>query len=286
LLKRSESVGGFQRTLGAAASLSGVALHSGRMANARIDPAGPNTGIVFRTADGEGGSVEIPADLDHAGEDPRNTSLVAGDCRIAMVEHFLAALYGLGIDNAVVSIEGGEAPIMDGSCAPIIEAIDAVGVTESDEPGRGVGLRQPVFVSDGASHAVAVPCDSLRITVATSFREPVGRSVVDVDVSPGSFRRELSAARTPGFVEEWDALKAAGLARGATKDNVLVVLEQEFGVAPRWADEVCRHKALDLLGDLALLGGRLRAAVTTVLGGHGLNRALVREMQGMVISVE
>ena len=152
--------------------------------------------------------------------------------------------------------------------------------------GESPRIARPVYVSVGQSHALAVPGDELRLSVGTEFRTPVGRSVVDLVLDPESFRSELAAARTPGFVEEWMALKGAGLALGASEENVLVVLENGFGVPPRWPDEVGRHKALDLVGDLALLGVRLHACVATVMGGHALNRALVREIQGTVSLVE
>lgn len=266
--------------------LTGVALHSGADAVAEILPAPPGTGVVFRVTACAGQWVDIPADLSHAGESPRSTCLSLGDCRVDMVEHFLAALYGMGIDNAVVVVSGGEPPGLDGSCRPLVDAIGQVGVEESPTPRRELRLARPVYVSVGQSHALAVPGDELRLSVGTEFRTPVGRSVVDLVLDPESFRSELAAARTPGFVEEWMALKGAGLALGASEENVLVVLENGFGVPPRWPDEVGRHKALDLVGDLALLGVRLHACVATVMGGHALNRALVREIQGTVSLVE
>lgn len=275
-----------QRTLRGPVRLTGVALHSGADAVAEVLPAPPGTGVVFRVPGRGGHCTDIPADLAHAGESPRSTSLVEDDHRVDTVEHFLAALYGMGIDNALVVVSGGEPPVLDGSCQPLVDAISQVGVEESPARRRELRLSRPVYVSAGSSHAMAVPGEGLRLSVGTEFRRPVGRSAVDLVLDPESFRSELAAARTPGFVDEWKALKRAGLALGASEENVLVVLEDGYGVPPRWPDEVGRHKTLDLVGDLALLGARLHACVTTVMGGHALNRALVREIQGTVSLVE
>ncbi len=275
-----------QRTLRGPVRLTGVALHSGVDAAAEVLPAPPGTGVVFRVPGRGAQWVDIPASLAHAGESPRSTSLIQDGHRVDMVEHFLAALYGMGIDNAFVVVTGGEPPALDGSCQPLVDAISEVGVEESAAPRRELRLDRPVYVAAGSSHAMAVPGEGLRLSVGTDFRPPVGRSAVDLVLDPESFRSELAAARTPGFIDEWNALKGAGLALGASEDNVLVVLEDDFGVPPRWPDEVGRHKALDLVGDLALLGARLHACVITMMGGHALNRALVREIQGTVSLVE
>lgn len=237
---------------------------------------------MFRTWPCGGQSMDIPATIAFARDSARSTGIERDGVILDTVEHILAALYGLGIDNTVVTCDGPELPILDGSACCVVESLEAAGIEEQDAPARVCVLREPVFVSLGEAHAMAVPSDCLRITVASEFRAPVGRSCIRVVVDPTTFKRELAGARTPGFIEEWQPLKDAGLVKGADRTNVLLVLESDFGVTPRWPDEAGRHKALDLVGDLALIGARLKADVTTVFGGHGLNRKLVRTLQGLV----
>jgi UDP-3-O-acyl N-acetylglucosamine deacetylase len=249
-----------------------VGLHSGRDVSVVVQPADSGHGIVFELDGGH-----IAAGLDAVCESVRCTSLRNGRVRVDTVEHLMAGLWAGGVDNAVVQVVGGEVPGLDGSALAVINTVGEAGLRElSGAARRVIAPRRPVYVEHDDARGVALPCDRLRLTVAVRFPEPVGEQIVDFEDARAAFADHIAPARTPGFIEEWDKLRALGLALGASADNVLPIFPDRYGATERVPSEVATHKALDLIGDLALLGGDLQAHVITCRGGHALNHALGR----------
>ncbi len=266
---------GKQTTLRSRTAISGIGVHSGSPATLALLPAEANTGIVF-VRDGR----RIRADV--RAVTATEFATVIGDAKgplCSTSEHVLAALAGLGVDNAVVEIDGPEVPIMDGSAAPFVEAIDAAGIVTLAAPRRFIKVLRPVRVTHGDAYGELRPhAQGFRLEVEIDFDHPlIGRQVAALDVDADSFRRELSRARTFGFMRDVTKLWSAGYALGASFDNTLVVSEDRVlnpeGV--RFADEFARHKALDALGDLALAGAPLLGVYRSRRGGHKLNHAVL-----------
>lgn len=255
--------------------VEGVGLHTGAHCRLVMRPAPADTGIVFEAAK-EGSVLRIPAALEWAVRGERCTGLERCGARVETVEHLLAALAEVGIDNARVELAGPECPALDGSAEPYVEAIDRAGREWLEAVRRERSLGHLVWVAEGDSWLMATPAQERRITVGIDFPR-LGRQVVDLALDPEVFRRELSPARTPAFEEEVESLMARGLGRGGSLENVVVVTREGALREPRFADEVARHKALDLLGDLSL-AGRVRAHVWAIRPGHGVNLELARKM--------
>lgn len=272
----------WQATLAAPVRFSGVGVHSGRPATAVIHPAAPHHGISFlrRGADGVGG-VEIAGSFRAVTASELCT--VVGDpaSGIATVEHVMAALRGLGIDNAVVEVDGAEMPIMDGSAEDFVRAIDAVGIMPQAAPRRVVKVLEPVRVTRGASTAELLPHDGFRLEIEIDFATPlIGRQAFRGELSRETFRRDLARARTFGFMRDVENLWASGFALGASLDNTIVVGEDSV-VNPeglRYADEFARHKALDAVGDLALAGLPIEGLYRAKRPGHKLNLAMLEAL--------
>ncbi len=270
-----------QQTLAAEAEFEGIGLHTGATARVRFRPAPAGSGIRFRRVDLDG-EPEIPADLDHVSSTDRGTSLAAGEAVVRTVEHLLAAVAALGIDNLRVDVSGPEIPIGDGSFRPFYDVLARAGTEAQDENARVIALEQPVTaeVKSGASY-VAAPAPAYRVSATIDFPHPVvGRQFASFDIAPEVFDRELAGARTFGFVKEAEALRARGLALGASLENA-VVLDDE-GVASgelRYPDEFVRHKIGDVVGDLALLGARVVAHVVADRPSHEGNVALARAIR-------
>ena len=269
-----------QRTLAGAATLEGAGVHSGEAATLALRPADPGAGIRFRRVD-LAGKPEIPADLDHVVSTELGTRLGAGEATVMTVEHVLAALAGQAIDNALLELSGPEPPIRDGSFKDYVDAVRRAGVVEQDEPARVLQLKEPLAVScDGGASYVAAPAEEFRLSATIQFAHPViGRQYASFEIDPETFARELAPARTFGFRADAEALLARGLARGASLDNTVVlddegVLNEEL----RFPDEFVRHKTGDVIGDLALLGARLRGHVIAERPSHQGNVALARAL--------
>ena len=269
-----------QRTLAGAVTLDGAGVHSGQPATLTLKPSDADAGIRFLRVDLPG-RPEIPADLDHVVSTELGTRLGSGDVTVQTVEHVLAALAGQAVDNAVLELSGPEPPIRDGSFKDFVDAIIGVGVVEQDQPARVLRISDPVSVrcKSGASYVVA-PSDDLRLSATIQFTHPViGRQFGSFEITPDAFANELAAARTFGFRADAEALLARGLAQGASLANTVVL--DDAGVLNdglRFPDEFVRHKAGDVVGDLALLGARLHGHVVAERPSHQGNVALARAL--------
>ena len=269
-----------QTTLRDQIAVTGVGVHSGIPVTLTLHPADADTGIVFARTDANGREREVCAD--YRSVTATELATVLGDASgvlCSTAEHVLAALRGLGVDNAVVELDGPEVPIMDGSAAPFVAAIDQGGVAVTNVPRRYIEVRKPVRVAKGESWGELRPyAHGFRVEIEIAFDNPlIGRQSIATDVEPDHFRRELSRARTFGFMKDVSALWSAGKALGAGFENTVVISENRV-LNPeglRYPDEFVRHKALDAVGDLALAGAPLLGAYRSMRGGHKLNHAVL-----------
>jgi UDP-3-O-[3-hydroxymyristoyl] N-acetylglucosamine deacetylase / 3-hydroxyacyl-[acyl-carrier-protein] dehydratase len=267
-----------QQTIGTEAEFEGVGLHTGTIVRMRFLPAEPGTGIRFRRSDLTG-SADVSADLQHVAATDRNTALGAGETRVATVEHVLAAVVACEIDNLIIEVNGPEVPIADGSFAPFFELLRGAGTRTQGVAARVLELKETVRASGpaGASY-VAVPDDAFRVAATIEFDHPlIRRQFGAYLVTPDEFGREIGRARTFGFLRDAEALRERGLVQGVSFDNAVIL--DESGVASgelRWPDEFVRHKAGDIIGDLALIGKRLRAQIIANRPSHAGNIEIAR----------
>lgn len=271
-----------QRTLNNMIRATGVGLHTGEKVYLTLHPAPVNTGIIFRRTDLDP-VVEIHAKAENVGETTLSTTLVNGDVKVSTVEHLLSAMAGLGIDNAIIDVTAPEVPIMDGSAGPFVFLLQSAGIREQEEPKRFIRILKPVTVTDGHKSASLRPFNGFKVTFSIDFDHPVfhNRTLkAEVDFSTTSFVKEVSRARTFGFMHEIEYLRSMGLARGGSMDNAIVVDEyqvlNEDGL--RYEDEFVKHKILDAIGDLYLLGNSLIGEFVAHKSGHGLNNASLRQL--------
>jgi UDP-3-O-[3-hydroxymyristoyl] N-acetylglucosamine deacetylase len=271
-----------QRTLKNVIRGTGVGLHTGEKVYLTLRPAAPNAGIVFRRVDLPE-SVIIEARPENVGETTLSTTLVKGDVKISTVEHLLSAFAGLGIDNAYVDVSAPEVPIMDGSAGPFVFLIQSAGVEEQNAPKRFIRIKRKLRVEDGDKWACFEPYEGFKVTFTIDFEHPAFRKDVQtasIDFSSTSFVKEVSRARTFGFMRDIEALRKRRLALGGSMDNAIVVdnyrVLNEDGL--RYADEFVKHKILDAIGDLYLLGHSLIGSFTGHKSGHGLNNRLLMEL--------
>lgn len=270
----------YQHTLRNSALFAGIGVHTGAYTRVSVKPAAVDTGIVFVRTDITDRDNVVPA----RGEAVCKTQLgtVIGNATgvtVATIEHLMAALVMLGVDNAVVELDGPEVPIMDGSSAPFVRVIDRVGVRPQDAARAYIEILDTIEVIEGERRASLRPADSLEVAFEIAFDSAaIGRQSVDLVMDEQAFRDELADCRTFGFLSDVEALRAMGLARGGDMGNC-VVIDGDKVMNPeglRRPDEFVRHKALDAIGDLYLLGAPLLGRFEGVLAGHGLNNALVR----------
>ncbi|HKT53269.1 MAG TPA: UDP-3-O-acyl-N-acetylglucosamine deacetylase [Caulobacteraceae bacterium] len=273
------SFSAFQHTLAAPAIFAGVGLHCGRHIRCAILPAPSGAGISFIRTDIEGDNRIEASALSvvqtHLGTVIGN----AAGASVSTVEHLMSALAALGVDNAVVEVDGPEAPIMDGSAEPFVRTLDHAGLRRQDAPRRYIEIMSPIEVCEGGKRAALLPADGFEMSVEIDFPSAaIGRQRIDLALDEATFRTELSHSRTFGFLHEVEALRAAGLARGGSLENCLVIDGDELVNAEgaRTPDEFVRHKALDVLGDLYLLGAPLIGRFEAVAPGHTINNALAR----------
>ena len=275
-------IGARQTTLASEISLTGTGVHSGAPVSITLCPADGDAGIRFLLFNGDAEGTEIAAD-------PRSVTgvtlcTVLGDgngASIATVEHLLAALSGLGVDNALIEIDSSEVPIMDGSASRFVEAIDEAGLAELETPRRFLKVLKRIAVEDAGAFGELTPNNGFHIDVEIDFDSPlIGSQRIEIDVNPGSFRRELSRARTFGFMKDVERLWAAGLALGASLENTVAIGDDRVinreGV--RFTDEFVRHKALDAVGDLALAGAPILGSFRSYRGGHRLNALVLKAL--------
>jgi UDP-3-O-[3-hydroxymyristoyl] N-acetylglucosamine deacetylase len=275
-------IGARQTTLAGDVLLTGTGVHSGAPVSISLCPADGDTGLRFLISNGYTDGIEIVADQQWVRGVTLSTVLGDGNgASVATVEHVLAALRGLGVDNALIEIDGAEVPIMDGSAAPFVRAIDEIGLTELNAPRRFLKVLKPICVEDGGAVGELMPHNGFRLDVEIDFETKlIGKQKFEMDVNPGSFRREIARARTFGFMRDVEQLWAAGLALGASLENTVVIGDDRIinREGLRYADEFVRHKALDAVGDLALAGAPILGAYRSQRGGHRLNALVLKAL--------
>lgn len=271
-----------QRTLKNEIRATGVGLHTGKKVVLTLRPAPIDTGIVFRRIDLDP-VVEIQAKPENVGDTTLSTSLVAGGVRVATVEHLLSAMAGLGIDNAYVELSADEVPIMDGSAGPFVFLIQSAGIQEQNAAKRFIRIKKEVTVRDGDKTASFYPFNGFKVAFEIDFDHPVFRDrkmSACVDFSSTSFVKEVSRARTFGFMHEIEQLRSRGLAKGGSVNNAIVIdkfrIMNEDGL--RYEDEFVKHKILDAIGDLYLLGYSLIGEFRAFKSGHALNNQSIRQL--------
>jgi len=271
-----------QRTLKNVIRATGVGLHTGEKVYLTLRPAAPDTGIVFRRVD-LAEPVDIPAKAENVGDTRLSTTLERDGVRISTVEHLLSAFAGLGVDNAYVDVSAPEVPIMDGSAGPFVFLIQSAGMQEQSAPKRYIRILKPIEVRDGDKVARFDPFEGFKVRFGIDFDHPAinGRSnEVEMDFSSTSFVKEVSRARTFGFLRDIETLRENGLALGGSMENAIVVddfrILNEDGL--RYDDEFVKHKILDAIGDLYLLGHSLIGAFSGYKSGHALNNRLLKTL--------
>jgi UDP-3-O-[3-hydroxymyristoyl] N-acetylglucosamine deacetylase len=271
-----------QRTLKNTIRAAGVGLHTGKKIHMTVCPAPPNTGIVFRRTD-LAGAPDIPAFAENVGETRLGTTLVQGEAKISTVEHLLSAFAGLGIDNARIEVNAPEVPIMDGSAGPFVFLLQSAGIAEQNAPKRFVRVRRTVQVQQGDKWARFDPHDGFRVNFEIEFDHPIFKrhsQKATMDFSTTTYLREVSRARTFGFMRDLETMRKHNLALGGNLDNAIVLDDSkvlnEGGL--RSEDEFVKHKILDAIGDLYLLGHSLIGEYTAFKSGHDLNNKLLRAL--------
>jgi len=271
-----------QRTLKNVIRATGVGLHTGKKVFLTLRPASANTGIIFRRVDLDP-AVEIPAKPKYVGDTSLSTTLVKDNIRISTVEHLLSALAGFGIDNAFVDLTADEVPIMDGSAGPFVFLIQSAGIKEQNFAKKFLRIKEKVRVEKDEKWAMFEPFDGFKVGFSIEFDHPVfnhNNCHAEIDFSTTSFVKEVSRARTFGFMRDVELLRRRNLVLGGSLDNAVVVddykILNEDGL--RYADECVKHKILDAIGDLYLLGHSLIGAFKGHKSGHTLNNTLIREL--------
>ena len=265
----------FETTLRRPAEASGVGLHSGVPVRIRILPAPISTGIVFLRTDLD--NFAVPASWRHVARVSYATSLMRQGVLISTTEHLLSVFYSMGIDNAYIEIDNLEVPILDGSGLPFVRLIEEAGIRQYRRKRRYLRIRRPISVEDKGKRISILPAESFQLTCETNYPHPVGRHALEMEVTPEHFAREIAFARTFGWEQDLDQMRNMGLIRGASLENAVCFTRDgvmnDGGL--RAPDECCRHKALDLIGDLALLGRPLLGHVIAERAGHAMHAALV-----------
>ncbi|HEY0664071.1 MAG TPA: UDP-3-O-acyl-N-acetylglucosamine deacetylase [Thiobacillaceae bacterium] len=271
-----------QRTIKNVIRATGIGLHTGDKIYLTVRPAPVDSGIVFRRTDLPA-TPAIKATADAVGETTMSTTLVAGDIKVSTIEHLMSAFAGLGVDNAIVELSGPEVPIMDGSAGPFVFLLQSAGIAEQAAAKKFIRVKRPVTVEEGDKSATFVPYDGFKVTFTIHFDHPVFRNrnqTASVDFSTTSFVKEVSRARTFGFMREIEYLRSKNLALGGSLENAIVVddyrILNEDGL--RYEDEFVKHKILDAIGDLYLLGHSVIGEYIGHKSGHALNNRLLRAL--------
>jgi len=279
-----------QRTLKSLITASGVGLHTGQKVTIKLRPAPADTGIVFRRID-LASPLDIPARADLVGDTRLSSCLIKDGERVSTVEHLMSALAGLGVDNAYVDLDAAEMPIMDGSASPFVLLIQQAGIEEQAAPKQFLRVKRRVEVKEGDKWARLDPHEGYSLSFSIEFRHPVierTTQAVTVDFAETSYLKEIARARTFGFMHEVEDLRDSGLALGGGLENAVVLDEYRVlnSEGLRFADEFIRHKLLDAIGDLYLLGKPLLAAYSAHKSGHALNNRLLREVLADATALE
>lgn len=271
-----------QKSIKDIVSFAGVGLHSGNNVNVRILPAAEDTGILFVRTDVPG-SVAIQANVSNVVATNYATSLGVNGVKVSTVEHILAAFYGLGVDNAVVELDGSELPALDGSAELLVSMIEGVGVVELDSPRKYLVIKEPIKVTDGDKHLLLLPTSGkgLEIDYSIDFSHPIlSKQTYRCRLTGELFKNEIASARTFGFLRDVEMLRANGLAKGGSLSNAVVIGETEVlnegGL--RYPDEFVRHKVLDLMGDISLVGSPVVGYLIANRSGHTLNTKLANKI--------
>ncbi|MHA6643084.1 UDP-3-O-acyl-N-acetylglucosamine deacetylase [Mesorhizobium sp. A623] len=273
----------YQTTLKSRVTLTGIGVHSGKQVSAHFLPADADTGVVFHVIDDKGAEHVFHALVSEVGATDLCTMLgdPAGQ-HVATVEHLMASLFGYGIDNVVVEIEGGEVPILDGSAEGFVDAFDQAGIEQLAVKRRYIRVTKPVRIENGASWAEFRPYSGTRFEVEIDFESPaIGRQLFASDMNADVFRRDIARSRTFGFMKDVERLWAAGYALGSSLENSVVIGHDNRVInmeGLRFPDEFVRHKTLDAMGDLALAGARFIGCFRSYRGGHRLNAAALRRL--------
>ena len=268
-----------QKTLKTVIGCSGIGLHTGARVSMTLRPGTPGSGIVFQRTDLSGDAALVPASWRHVVDTRLCTALSnAQGTRIGTIEHLMAALYGCGIDNAIVEIDGPEIPVMDGSAAPFVFLIECAGTVEQAAIRQGIEICREISVIEDDCHVSIAPAAGFSVNFEIDFGDnAIACQSCEIDLADGVFKSDLARARTFGFVQDIDRLQAAGLARGGSLDNAVVIsgnrILNDDGL--RYDDEFVRHKMLDCIGDLYLAGAPLIGQVTAVRSGHRHNHSLL-----------
>lgn len=269
-----------QKTLRGTMEFAGIALHTGEETSVRILPAAADTGYRFQRVDIPG-APQIEANVSNISDTLLATSIGLNGASVKTVEHLLSALAGSGVDNALIEVSGDEVPIMDGSAGPFVRGIEMVGLRDQEEPKRLLRIKEGVRTGDNKSWASLEPSDAFRISFTIDFDHPViGRQALDFDYTPEAYRSEIAFARTFGLLRDVEMMRESGLALGGSLDNAVVVGDDRV-VNPdglRAPDEFVRHKVLDAVGDLSLLGIPIIGSYTGHRAGHAVNRSLMQEV--------
>ncbi len=271
-----------QRTLKNTIRAMGVGLHTGEKVFLTLKPAAPDSGIVFRRID-LNPVVEITASTENVGDTTLSTTLVKEGVRVATVEHLLSAMAGLGIDNAIIEVSAPEVPIMDGSAGPFVFLLQSAGILEQEAPKRFLRIKRRIKVTDGDKWVSLEPCDGFKVSFTLDYDHPVLKNSIQeatLDFSTISYVKEVSRARTFGFLSEYEWLRANNLALGGSLNNAIVLDDyrviNEDGL--RYEDELVKHKILDAIGDLYLLGTSLIGKFRGFKSGHTLNKCLLQAL--------
>ena len=272
----------FQHTLAGPAVCAGVGVHSGQRVRIAIRPAAADAGVMFVRSDvtDRENCIRVAANAVSCTQLNTKISNAAG-VSVSTIEHLMAALAALEVDNVIVDVDGPEVPIMDGSALPFVQLLDRAGRRAQEAPRRYIEVLAPVEVIDGTKRAAILPCDRFEVAFEIAFPSAaIGRQAVDLAITERVFRDQLAAARTFGFVHEVEALRRMGLARGGSLDNAIVLDgDAILNAEPlRYRDEFVRHKALDAVGDLYVMGAPVIGRFETRYGGHALNNLLVRAL--------
>ncbi len=264
-----------QATLRDALHFEGVGLHTGEHASVDVHPAGPDAGLSFAI-----GSTRVPATVENVRDTSRATVLGRDGATVSTTEHLLSAFFAMGVTNADIHVNGPEIPALDGSSADFVTAILSCGLQTQSVPRRVLELADPISVTAADRMMIAVPAERFRVRFVADFAPPIGTQYYFGEIDPDRYREEIAGARTFAYLHEIEALWARGLARGGSLDNALVFAPEGPMQPLRWPDEAVRHKVLDLIGDLALLGAWPQCEIVAIKSGHELHASLTRALRG------